>query len=148
MQCVSNQALRDYFLGWQCRLRQMAMRDYGGEPLPGMRPKVSAKTGRIIAPAIIVLLIEREPRASTGFLKFQVQKNNEAERAFEAGVKYLGEDYYQRPEMFSDEMTAVFAAQSPVAQATVRACEVLFDFAQFSQTFRMFCRVRLLKPTD
>jgi hypothetical protein len=148
MQPISNQALRDYFIGWQCRLRQMAMRDYGGQPLPGMQPRVTARSGRIIAPAIVVLLIERDPGATTAFLKFQVQKNNEAERVFEAGVRFLGGEYYQQPEIFSDEMTAVFAAQSELAQMMPKGREVLFDFEQFSQAFRMFCKVRRLSPND
>ncbi|MCH7795324.1 MAG: hypothetical protein IH900_09330, partial [Proteobacteria bacterium] len=33
-------ALRDHFLGWQCRLRQMAVRQAGGRPTSGMRPEV------------------------------------------------------------------------------------------------------------
>jgi len=95
-----------------------------------------------------VLLIEAVPQASTAFLKFQVQKHNEAERIFEAGVKYFGGEYYQEPEKFSDEMTAVFGADSPTAQAMLKAGDVLFDFEQFSQAFRMFCAVRRLPVKD
>jgi hypothetical protein len=148
MQRISNQALRDYFIGWQCRLRQMAMRDHGGRPLPGMRPKVTGKSGGLLSPAVIVLLIEREPEASTAVLKFQITRTNEAERAFAAGVSYLGGEYYQRPELFCDEMTAVFGADSAAAAAMLKAREVLADFAQFSQSFRMFCKVRRLGARD
>ena len=31
---------RDSFLDWQCRIRQVAMREEGGRPSPGMRPRV------------------------------------------------------------------------------------------------------------
>ena len=31
--------LRDDFLAWQCRIRQIAMRQDGGRPSPGMRPR-------------------------------------------------------------------------------------------------------------
>ena len=144
MQRISNQALRDYFIGWQCRLRQMAMREYGGRPLPGMRPKITTKSGRILSAGIIVLLIERDPKTSTAYLKYQVQKHNEAQRAFEAGVSYLGGEYYQQPELFSDELTAVFGADSAAAQTMLKAREVLLEYAQFAQTFRMFCQVRRL----
>jgi hypothetical protein len=148
MRRISDQALRDYFIGWQCRLRQMAMRDHGGEPLPGMRARVSVRSGELISQAIIMLLIERDPQASTAFLKFQIQKHNETERAFEAGVKYLGGEYYQEPELFSDEMTAVFGAGSVTALAMLKEREVLLDFSQFSQTFRMFCKVRQRSAKD
>ena len=33
-------ALRREFIGWQCRLRQMAARESGGRPSSGMRPRV------------------------------------------------------------------------------------------------------------
>ena len=33
-------ALRDHFLGWQCRLRQLAVREAGGRPTSGMRPEL------------------------------------------------------------------------------------------------------------
>jgi hypothetical protein len=148
MKRISNRALRDYFIGWQCRVRQLALRDYGGRPLSAMRPRVTTRQGGILSPAVVVLLIEHEPGPSTAFLKFQVQRHNEAQRAFEAGVAYLGGEYYQRPEAFSDEMTAVFAAGSAAAQAMLRAREVLLDFEQFAQAFRMFCKVRRLPPVD
>ena len=37
--------IRDHFLGWQCRVRQLAMRQAGGRPTSGMRPEV-AQIGR------------------------------------------------------------------------------------------------------
>jgi hypothetical protein len=148
MQRISNQVLRDYFIGWQCRLRQIAMRDYGGEPLPGLKPRVSTKSGEIIMPAMTVLLIERDPAASTVFLKFQVLRHNERQRTFETGVKFLGSDYYQSPDRFSDVLTAVFSKESEAAATMLRVREVLLDFGQFSQTFRMFCKVAGLRPND
>ncbi|MFL5258269.1 MAG: hypothetical protein ACJ8AS_00835 [Hyphomicrobiales bacterium] len=148
MQRISNQALRDYFIGWQCRIRQIAMREYGGEPLPGLRPKVSTKSGETILPAMTVLLIERDSSASTAFLKFQALRHNERQRTFEAGVNFLSAEYYQSPELFSDEMTAVFSKDSGIAAAMLRVREVLLDFSQFSQTFRMFCKVRRLERDD
>ncbi len=39
--------IRDHFLAWQCRIRQMAMREQGGRPSPGMRPRVLTVAGRI-----------------------------------------------------------------------------------------------------
>ena len=41
-----SQNLRDHFLAWQCRIRQIAMRQDGGRPSPGMRPRVLNTAGR------------------------------------------------------------------------------------------------------
>ena len=64
----------DQFLGWQCLIRQSAMREDGGRPSPGMRPRVLDTAGRELAPALTVLLIPKEPEESTAFFRFQVMK--------------------------------------------------------------------------
>jgi len=38
---LSPDELRDQFVGWQCRLRQLAVRQDGGRPSAGMKPRVS-----------------------------------------------------------------------------------------------------------
>jgi hypothetical protein len=144
MRRIANTEMRDAFLGWQCRIRQIAMRDYGGQPLAGMRPRVATRSGALLAPALVVLLIPRETTESTAFFKFQVQKTNEPQKTLEAGVAYLGADFYQLPELFSEETVAVFQPGSGLAADISAAREVLLDFEQFSQSFRMFCRVRRL----
>ena len=53
--------LRDDFVAWQCRIRQIAMRQDGGRPSPGMRPRVLDASGGEIAPALTVLLVPRDP---------------------------------------------------------------------------------------
>ncbi|HEX6091721.1 MAG TPA: hypothetical protein VFZ07_00120, partial [Dongiaceae bacterium] len=52
------QLLRKEFIGWQCRLRQMAMRQGGGRPTSGMQPRVLSYGGEEIAPRVTVLLNE------------------------------------------------------------------------------------------
>jgi hypothetical protein len=144
MRQISNSRLRSHFLGWQCRVRQISARDHGGQPMPAMQPRVSLKSGHLVLAAMTVLLVPEDPAPSSAFFRFQVQKTNEPQRARESGLKYLAADFYQEPELFSDEMTAVFGAGSETAAALVRAREVLLDFEQFSQNFRMFAAVKRL----
>lgn len=144
MRAISDRKLRNHFLGWQCRIRQISARDYGGQPLPAMRPRVSSRKGEVMLPAMTVLLVPEEPSVSTAFFRFQVQKTNEEQRARDAAIHYLGGDFYQLPELFCDELTAVFGAGSETAAMLVKAKEVLLDFEQYSQSFRMFCTVTRL----
>lgn len=144
MKRLSNQELRDQFIAWQCRIRQIAVRDYGGRPLIGMRPRVSTRTGELLSPGAIVLLVPKVPREASAFFRHQCLRHDEPKRVLEAGLSYLASDYYQLPELFSDEMTAVFAPGSQLAARLARAREVLLDFQQFSQGFRMFCTARRL----
>lgn len=148
MKPISNSELRQYFLGWQCRIRQMAMRDHDGAPLPAMRPRVSRKSGEILASGVTVLLIPANPAPSTAFFRFQVQKTNDPRAVREAGVKYLGSEFYQLPELFSDRMTAVFGAASGLPVRIAAEREVLLDFEQYSQSFRMFCKLQKLAAKD
>ena len=46
--------LREEFLAWQCRIRQIAMRQDGARPSPGMRPRLLDASGRELSPALTV----------------------------------------------------------------------------------------------
>ena len=148
MRRIANAELRDAFLGWQCRIRQIAMREYGGQPMQGMRPRVSTRSGENLTSSLIILLLPIEPQESTAFFKYQVQKTNEAQRTREAGIGYLGAEFYQLPELFSDALAAIFQPDSSLAERIAKASDVLLDFEQYSQTFRMFCSVRHLTKRD
>jgi hypothetical protein len=148
MRQVGNRILKTHFLGWQCRIRQQSVREFDGQPMPAMQPRVSTKIGTVIMPAMAVLLVPQEPSVSTAFFKFQVQKTNEMEEARAAALNYLAADYFQLPELFSDEMTAVFSAGSPSVASLLRARDVLLDFEQYSQSFRIACTVRALRPAE
>jgi hypothetical protein len=97
---------------------------------------------------LIVLLLPLEPEESTAFFKYQVQKTNEPQKAREAGIGYLGAEFYQLPELFSDAMAAIFQPGSSLAAEMIKAKEVVLDFEQFNQSFRMFCAVRRLAKRD
>ncbi|WP_119389123.1 hypothetical protein [Taklimakanibacter lacteus] len=148
MKRLSNSELKTSFIAWQCRLRQMAMRDHGGVPMPGFRPQVSSLRGEIVMPEMTVLLVPEQPEESTAFFRFQLQKTHDHRLAFEAGIKYLAADYYQLPELFSDELTAVFAKGSAMADRLVKLKTVLLDFEQYAQRFRLACAVKRLAARD
>jgi hypothetical protein len=66
MKRISDDELKGQFLAWQCRIRQMAMRQHGGRPMPGMRPRVLSAAGEVIMPAMTVLIIPVEPHREHG----------------------------------------------------------------------------------
>jgi hypothetical protein len=59
------QLLRGEFIGWQCRVRQLAARQDGGRPSAGMRPRVVSLGGDELAAAVVVLITETDPENST-----------------------------------------------------------------------------------
>jgi len=148
MRQINNLRLKSEFIGWQCRIRQISARDYAGQPMEAMHPRVSSRKGEVLLPAMMILMVPEDPMPSLAFLRFQVQKTAEHQKARDASVKYLAGDFYQLPELFVDEMTAVFGEGSALAERLVRAKEVVLDFEQYSQSYRMFCKVRKLGPKD
>jgi hypothetical protein len=143
-----NLELMREFIAWQCRIRQHAVRHHDGQPMDGMRPRVSNRKGEVLAHGLITLLVPAEPAEALAFLRFQVQKTQDPKTTRENVLRYLAGDFYQAPESFDDSFTAVLAPQSETARAITRHREVLLDFSQFSQVFRMFAKTKLLAAND
>ncbi|MGH9547943.1 MAG: hypothetical protein ACRD3W_01160, partial [Terriglobales bacterium] len=79
----SAKQLRDQFLAWQCRIRQIAMRQDGGRPSSGMCPRLVDALGRELSPALTVLLLPRDPTESTDLFRFQVTKHADPRDLYE-----------------------------------------------------------------
>ena len=140
--------LRDHFLGWQCRIRQIAMRQDGGRPSPGMRPRVLSTLGRELSPALTVLIVPKEPAESTAFFRFQVQKSRDPREIYEKGLAFLQADHFQRPKDFSDRLTAVLPAESTLAATLLAEATCVLEFDQFRQFYRLPCAVFALDAGD
>ncbi|HUF45240.1 MAG TPA: hypothetical protein VMN43_07845 [Aestuariivirgaceae bacterium] len=144
MQPISDEEIKAQFLAWQCRIRQMAMRQHGGRPTPGMRPRVLTSAGEVILPAMTILIIPADPHESTAFFRFQLQKTADPRQVYERALTFLQSEHYSVAAEFSDQMTALFRPNSVTAAELVRARQCLLEFAQYSQTWRMSCAVRRL----
>src|SRR4249920_3501011 len=136
---------RDGFLEWQCLIRQAAMREEGGRPSPGMRPRVLDIEGRELASALTVLLIPKEPQESTAFFRFQVMKTPDPRDVYERALTYLQADYFQTPETFSDRLATVLPADSSLAAPLIAAGKCILEFDQSGQGYRIAAEVRALK---
>lgn len=140
--------LRDHFLGWQCRIRQIAMRQDAGRPSPGMRPRALSFAGQEIAAALTVLMVPREPEESTALFRFQVQKTVDPREVYERGLAFLQADYFQQPGEFSDRLAAVLPAASTLAIRLAAEATCVLEFDQFRQFYRLPCAVRELPVGD
>ena len=140
--------LRNHFLTWQCRIRQIAMREQEGRPSQGMRPRVAAADGEQLSAGIIVLLVREDSFESTEFLKFQVQKYNDPQDVYKKALIFLQSTHYHRAAEFSDEMAGLFSKGSELVQHMMSDGNVTLEFSQFSQTYRIPCKTRLLDPDE
>jgi hypothetical protein len=142
------QALRDEFVGWQCRLRQLSVREGLGRPTGGMRPRVSTVEGDELAPAITVLLMRQEPEESTQQFRFEVRKTQDPVERYDKALEILSAWYYQRPREFSDVMTGLFGPGSALVDQLLlhRRCEL--EFIEYGRGYRVRCSVLELAEDD
>ncbi|MEM7225200.1 MAG: hypothetical protein AAF495_19635 [Pseudomonadota bacterium] len=141
---AAQMALRDHFLGWQCRVRQLAVRDDEGRPGEGMRPGVVLAGGERPIARITVLVVRRDPEESTAQFRHIVRATKDPAERYKNALKVLSATYYQRARDFSDEITALFGAESALADRLLRDQGCGLAFEQFSQRYRLPCQVRTI----
>src|SRR5271167_3175077 len=94
----ASEALCREFIGWQCRLRQMAARQDGGRPSSGMRPRVVDAASRIeLSPGIVALIVESEPENSTRLFRYQYLKTHDPNERWVKVLEILQGSYFQEP---------------------------------------------------
>lgn len=134
------------FMGWQCRCRQVLMREFDGRPGEAITPAV--RLGADQEPlGHVVTILSKEPGHSMvpEFRHLCRRSNDPAERRKKA-LQLFCERYYQQPETFSEMLTATFAAGSVGCAAIVAAKEVVLEFAAYGQGFTLDCLTFLLAP--
>lgn len=141
------QALRDEFIGWQCRIRQLAVREGGGRPSSGMRPRVVVD-GRELASGVTVLIMHEEPWDSAQLFRHQYLKTQDPVERYNKALEITAASYFQHPREFSDVMTALFGPGSALAEALLKLGRCTLEFTQFSQAYSIPCSVELLPEDD
>jgi hypothetical protein len=132
------------FVGWQCRIRQLAVRQGGGRPTPGMRPRVLNRDGDELSEGIVSLIVEAEPAHSTELFRYQYLRTHDPIERYDQMLEILQGSYFQDPARFSDLITALFAAPSRLAAQLLSEARCILDFEQYTQGYRIPCAVARL----
>jgi hypothetical protein len=141
----ASKALCREFIGWQCRLRQLAARQDGGRPSSGMRPRVVEVAGdNELSPGIVTLIVESEPQVNTELFRYQYLKTHDPNERFDKMLEILQSSYFQEPARFSDLMTALFGPGSNLAARLVAEGRCILEFEQYTQGYRIPCAVARL----
>ena len=144
----ANEQLRDGFLRWQCRIRQIAMRSHEGRPSAGMTPLVSTVGAGAPVARIVTVLCKRPEHSATMELRHMARRTHDPAERRDSALKFLAERYYQSSREFSDILTASFPPDSGTAAALLDHRECRLAFEQFSQRFDVHCTVRRLSPNN
>ncbi|WP_336097465.1 hypothetical protein [Roseovarius sp. CH_XMU1461] len=129
------------FLRWQCRVRQMAMRDQEGRPDDAITPAVFLP-GEDDAMGHIITLLNKSPGYSvTAELDYMAAKTNDPAQRRDQALQFLAAGYYQNAVEFSDILTATFPPGSEGAKTLHEAGHVTLVFEAFNQRFDLKCKV-------
>ena len=145
-QSISNDALRLAFLKWQCRVRQLSMRDNLGRPDDTVMPTVYPEGDEDPLGQIITLLNKLPGYSVTAELTHMSARTNDPAQRREQAITFLSATYYQKAAEFSDILTATFPPCSPGAEKLYSAKHVTLVFEAFAQRFDLKCKVWRLAP--
>lgn len=142
------EAMRRSFLAWQCRLRQMMMRDGDGRPDDGVMPTVTLEGATEPLGHVITVMSKIGPASKTMEFRHMARRTHDPAEKRKAALTLLSETYFQKPDEFSDTLTAVFAPASPGADQLTAAGGATLDFERYSQRYALACSVRPLGEDD
>jgi hypothetical protein len=133
--------LRQMFLKWQCRVRQMVMRDHQGRPDDAITPAVILAGNTEPFGHIITVMNKTAPYSVTPELLHMARKTNDPAQRRSQALQFFSATHYQKHHEFSDILTATFPPGSPGAAKIREAetCTLVFD--AYAQRFNLFCRV-------
>ena len=137
----SDHPLRDRFLKWQCRTRQMMMRDGQGRPDASIMPDVFLPGQEGSMGAIITILNKLPAYSATPEMQHMARKTNDPAQRRNQALQFFSATYYQKHHEFSDILTATFAPGSAGAADILEARSCRLRFEAYSQVFDLTCKV-------
>ena len=136
--------LRLQFMKWQCRVRQIAMRENQGKPDSAITPDVFVSDEAEPMGAIITLISKSLPYSKTPEMKHMYKRTNDPAQRREKALELFSETYYQKAQEFSEVLTASFQEASEGASKLVRAGHCRLVFEGYGHCFDLPCEVERL----
>ena len=140
--------LRLAFLKWQCRVRQIAMRDNQGRPDDAITPALFLPHQEKPVANIITLMNKTPGYSVTPELLHMARKTNDPAQRRDQAIRFFSATYYQKAIEFSDILTATFPPGSPGAASIRNAGKVRLRFEAYMQVFDLLCKVWRLVPQN
>ncbi len=145
-QSMSSHPLRRAFLKWQCRVRQLAMREADGRPDDAIMPMVILPDEEDPLGQIITVMSKAPGYSVTSELKHMAAKTNDPAQRREQAIRFLSAGYYQQADEFSDILTSTFIPGSEGAEKIHAAGRCRLQFEAYAQLFDLECKVWRLAP--
>jgi len=144
----ANQLLRENFLRWQCRTRQMCVREREGRPDDSMMPAVYLPDTEDLFGHIITVMSKRAEYSKVPELQHMVKQTHDPASRRKKALTLLSETYYQKATEFSDVLTSTFSVDSKGAQALRQAKRCRLEFSAYRQSYQLDCKVWRLSQNN
>ncbi len=148
IQTEERQAIQDYFIGWQCRVRGFAMRNEGGRPTNGMRPSISLPNGNELSAAAILLLLPVELRTNIQQYRYLVLKTHDPQERLNKAIQLFSSSFYQNIEDFDGTLTGLFSSNSAVVETLANEKKAVIHFSHQQQQFTVPCNIIVYSKKD
>ena len=147
---MDNDARRSAFLGWQCRIRQIVVRDQQPASSGAVVPSVSVidSEGITAIGGVITILNKKAEYEVTNEFRHLYRKTFDPGERVTSALKLLGEYYYQASHEFSDQLTATFSPESQQASSLLTHGQCVMKYQQFTQGYKVKCKVQQLGEED
>lgn len=142
------EVLKANFMRWQCRVRQMAMRDNAGHPDEGSMPALTLSGQQEPLGHIITLLSKREAYSQIPEMRHMFKKTYDPAKIRDEALKFFSEVYYQKAQQFSEVMTSTFTPDSAGAAAILESGGCTLRFEAYNQRYDVACQAARLTPED
>jgi hypothetical protein len=101
-----------------------------------------------MAAAITVLIVPAEPAATIKLFQYQVLRTQDPVERYDKALEYLAGNYFQRPDEFSDELTALFAPEAALVGTLLQLGQCRLVFEQYTHRYRLPCGVAEFAAED
>jgi len=128
-----NRELMERFLRWQCRVRQIAMRDKEGRPDDAITPSLTLPGESEPLGHVITLLTKWNAYSVTPEMTHMVKRTNDPAQRREKALQYFSSTHYQKFKEFSD---------------SIKAGECTLVFEAYGQRFDLICSVSRLEKIN
>lgn len=136
--------LKASFLGWQCRVRQLAMREHGGRPDAAFMPAVTLAGQPQAMGNIITLMSKKAKHSKLPEMQHMYRQTADPAQRRSKALTFFSETYYQKPAQFSATLTSTFIPDSAGADNILSAGQVTLRFEAYNQRYDVVCEVRRL----
>ncbi|MCY4446045.1 MAG: hypothetical protein OXC02_06270 [Rhodobacteraceae bacterium] len=144
----SGQQLRKEFLKWQCRVRQIIIREHSGQPDESITPEVSFFQESRKSFRCVTVLNRNLSQSVNQELIHMNKANHDLIKRREKAIQFFGERYYQKPDWFSDILTSTFVTGSERYQSLVAEKRCMLQFNAFNHEFNLACRIKVYQPNE